>query len=198
MYFSDCTSQTALRTLSYRNLATVSFRAQHCPTPLEAEEDLLLRRAHPRADRNQSPTHGAPTMLKESVNEVQLDDIINKFVFLTIILAAVLGAASAQTASTPSFRSQTVMTSGSPGSIRAGHILVRFKTTPAQGVLDQLNTAFGAKAVGKIAEIGVTHLQVQPHAALALLNHLHKRSDVEFAEFDSEVQAFLQPDDPYF
>ena len=138
-------------------------------------------------------------MPKEPViKEVQLDDIINKFVFLAIILAVVLGAASAQTASTPSFRAQTVMTSGSPGSLRAGHILVRFKTTPAQGVLDQLNTAFGAKAVGKIAEIGVTHLQVQPHAALALLNHLHKRSDVEFAEYDSEVQAFLQPDDPYF
>jgi hypothetical protein len=108
-------------------------------------------------------------MPKEAViKEVQLDDIINKFVFLAIILAVVLGAASAQTASTPSFRAQTVMTSGSPGSIRAGHILVRFKTTPAQGVLDQLNTAFGAKAVGKIAEIGVTHLQVPPQAGLAL------------------------------
>jgi thermitase len=138
-------------------------------------------------------------MPKEPViKEVHLDDIINKFVFLAIILAVVLGAASAQTASTPSFRAQTVMTSGSPGSIRAGHILVRFKTTPAQGVLDQLNTAFGAKAVGKIAEIGVTHLQVPPQAGLALLEHLRQRPDVEFAEFDSEVQAFLQPDDPYF
>src|SRR5437773_11414698 len=135
-------------------------------------------------------------MLKEPVTkEVQLRYIINKAVFIAIILAVVLGAASAQTASTPSFRAQTVMTSGSPGSIRAGHILVRFKTTPAQGVLDQLNTAFGAKAVGKIAEIGVTHLQVPPQAGLALLGHLRQRSDVEFAEFDSEVQAFLQPDD---
>ena len=138
-------------------------------------------------------------MPKEPViKEVQLDDIISKFVFIAIILAVVLGAASAQTASTPSFRAQTVMTSGSPGNIRAGHILVRFKTTPAQAVLDQLNTAFGAKAVGKIAEIGVTHLQVPPQAGLALLGHLRQRSDVEFAEFDSEVQAFLQPDDPYF
>jgi len=77
-------------------------------------------------------------MPKEPViKEVQLDDIINKFVFLAIILAVVLGAASAQTASTPSSRAQTVMTSGSPGSIRAGHILVRFKGTPAQDVLDQ-------------------------------------------------------------
>src|SRR3989475_4318578 len=184
----------ALATLSYRNLATVSLRAQHCPTPLEAGEDLL-----PEGRPKSIADARSPTMPKEPViKEVQLDDIINKFVFLAIILAAVLGAASAQTASTPSFRAQTVMTSGSPGSLRAGHILVRFKTTPAQGVLDQLNTAFGAKAVGKIAEIGVTHLQVPPQAGLALLGHLRKRSDVEFAEFDSTVQAFLQPDDPYY
>ena len=138
-------------------------------------------------------------MPKEPViKEVQLDDIINKFVFLAIILAVVLGAASAQTASTPSFRAQTVMTSGSPGSIRAGHILVRFKTTPAQGVLDQLNTAFGARIAGKIDKIGVIHLQAPSERGLALLGHLRQRSDVEFAEFDSEVQAFLQPDDPYF
>src|SRR5712691_6134883 len=147
-------------------------------------------------------------MLKESVKEVQLDDIISKFVFLTIILAAVLGAASAQTASTPSFRAQTVMTSGSPGSIRAGHILVRFKTTPGQDVLNQLNIAFGAKVVGRIDKIGVTHLHAPREAGLALLGHLRKRSDVEFAEFDSTVQAILQPstsapatfqpNDPYY
>jgi len=137
-------------------------------------------------------------MLKQPViKEVQLQYIINKSVFIAIILAAALGT-SAQTASTPSFRAQTVGTSGSPGSIRAGHILVRFKTTPAQAVLDQLNAAFGAKAVGKIAEIGVTHLQVPPQAGLALLEHLRQRPDVEFAEFDSEVQAFLQPNDPYY
>ena len=132
--------------------------------------------------------------------EVQLDDIINKFVFIAIILAVVLGAASAQTASTPSSRAQTVMTSGSPGNIRAGHILVRFKTTPAQGVLDQLNTAFGARIAGKIDKIGVTHLQAPPEAGLALLGHLRKRSDVEFAEFDSPVQAIQNfvPDDIYY
>src|SRR2546425_13210237 len=72
------------------------------------------------------------------------------------------------------------------------------RKTNLLGVLDQLNTAFGAKAVGKIAEIGVTHLQVPPQAGLALLEHLRQRPDVEFAEFDSEVQAFLQPDDPYY
>src|SRR6266550_1110780 len=138
-------------------------------------------------------------MPKEPViKEVQLQYIINKSVFIAIILAVVLGAASAQTASTPSSRAQTVMTSGSPGSIRAGHILVRFRTTPAQGVLDQLNTAFGARIAGKIDKIGVIHLQAPSERGLALLGHLRQRSDVEFAEFDSEVQAFLQPDDPYF
>ncbi|HEV2733140.1 MAG TPA: S8 family serine peptidase, partial [Terriglobales bacterium] len=139
-------------------------------------------------------------MLKEPVtNEVQLDDIINKSVFIAFILAVAFGTASAQTASTPSLKAQTVMTSGSPGSIRAGHILVRFKTTPAQAVLDQLNTAFGAKAVGKISEIGVTHLQVAG-SGLALLDHLRQRSDVEFAEFDSPVQAIQSfvPDDIYY
>lgn len=119
-------------------------------------------------------------------------------VFITVILAVALGTASGQMASTPARSTQTVMISGSPGSIRAGHILVRFKTTAAQDVLNQLGTAFGAKAVGKISKIGVTHLQVPPQAGLALLQHLHKRSDVEFAEFDSVVQTFLQPDDPYY
>jgi thermitase len=136
-------------------------------------------------------------MPKEPViKEVKLNDIINKFVFIAIILAAALGT-SAQTASMPSFRAQTVMTSGSPGSIRAGHILARFKTTPGQAVLDQLNTAFGARMVGTIPGIGVTHLQA-PGSGLALLGHLRKRSDVEFAEFDSTVQTMqsLSPNPP--
>src|SRR5205809_2702847 len=137
-------------------------------------------------------------MLKEPViKEVQLRYIINKAVFIAIILAVVLGAASAQTASTPSFKAQTVMTSGSPGNIRAGHILVRFKGTPAQDVLNRLNTAFGAKLVGTIAGIGVRHLQVAG-SGVALLDHLRQRPDVEFAEFDSHVQAFVTPNDPYF
>jgi len=129
---------------------------------------------------------------------MQLDKIVKKSVFTAIVVAVVFGVASAQTARPSTQSAGTVMTSGSPNSIRAGHILVRFKTTPAQAVLDQLNTAFGAKAVGKIAEIGVTHLQVPPQAGLALLTHLRQRPDVEFAEFDSEVQALLQPDDPYY
>src|SRR6266567_4897431 len=44
----------------------------------------------------------------------------------------------------------TVMIGPSANSIRAGHILVRFKTTPAQEVLSELSTAFGAKVVGTI------------------------------------------------
>jgi thermitase len=92
---------------------------------------------------------------------------------------------------------QNPKTNGGPKSLRQGHVLVRFKTPPGQQVLNDLSTAFGAKAVGTIKEIGVTHLQTQG-SGLALLNHLRKRSDVEFAEFDSVVQAFLQPDDPYF
>ena len=136
-------------------------------------------------------------MLKEpGIKEVQLRYIIHNAVFIAIILAAALGT-SAQTASFPASSTQTSTTGSAPNGFRAGHILVRFKTTPAQAVLDQLNTAFGAKAVGKIAGIGVTHLQV-PGSGLALLNHLQKRSDVEFAEFDSYVRAFVTPNDPYF
>jgi len=137
-------------------------------------------------------------MLKEPVSkEVQFDDIINKFVFIVIILAVVLGAASAQTGSGPRSSAQTFMTSGAPSGIRAGHILVRFKTTPAQEVLNQLNTSFGARVVGTIPGIGVTHLKVAG-SGLALLHHLSKRSDVEFAEFDSPVQAMqsLSPNPP--
>jgi thermitase len=67
-------------------------------------------------------------------------------------------------------------------------------------VLTQLSTAFGAKAVGTIDKIGVTHIQTSPEAGLALLEHLRKRSDVEFAEFDSPVQAIqtFVPDDIYY
>jgi thermitase len=135
---------------------------------------------------------------KPITNEIQLDKIVKKSVFTAIVVAVVFGVASAQTARTSTQSARTVMMNGSPNSIRAGHILVRFKTTPAQDVLTQLSAAFGAKAVGTIDKIGVTHLQVQPQAGLALLEHLRNRPDVEFAEFDSEVQAFLQPDDPYF
>ena len=114
-------------------------------------------------------------------------------VFAVIAATALCGSAQDKT---PNL--QTFATSGSPGSIRAGHLLVRFKVGPSQEVLNQLNSAFGAKAISFIEKIGVTHLQVAPEAGPALLAHLQKRSDVEFAEFDSVVEAFLQPNDPYY
>lgn len=114
-------------------------------------------------------------------------------IFLNVLC---LQPASAQSAS--AVAAQNVGSNVVPGNYRPGHILVRFKTAPAQSALDKLTTAFGARAVGKISEIRVTHLQVPPQAGLALLQHLRKRSDVEFAEFDSVVEAFEVPTDPYY
>jgi thermitase len=133
------------------------------------------------------------------INSVYLERFVLRFVFAAIVLTVLLpGTAFSQFAPTTASGMQTPATGGVPSGFRAGHILVRFKATPSQAVLDQLNTAFGAKAVGRIPEIGVTHFQVRPQAGLALLNHLRKRSDVGFAEFDSTVHTFFQPDDPYF
>jgi thermitase len=91
-----------------------------------------------------------------------------------------------------------------PDGVRAGHILVRFKALPSQDVLDRLNADFGAKVVGTIAGIRVTHFQVAG-SGLALLDHLRNRRDVEFAEFDSIAHAMqtvqtilLPPNDPYY
>jgi thermitase len=138
-------------------------------------------------------------MSMESVtNETQLDHILKNSVFMVIILALLLGIASAQTVSPPPFSAGSVEISGSLSGIRAGHILVRFKTPPARNVLDQLDTAYGAKAVGKIPGIGVTHLQASSERGLGLLEHLRKRSDVQFAEFDYVVKTFLDPNDPYY
>jgi len=137
---------------------------------------------------------------KPIANETQLDKIVRKFVFAVIVVSVVIATASAQTVSAPPSSARTLTTGGSPGSIRAGHILVRFKTAPGQDVVNQLNAAFGAKLVGKIDKIGVTHIQTSPEAGLALLGHLRNRSDVEFAEFDSPVQAIqtFVPDDTYY
>jgi thermitase len=137
---------------------------------------------------------------KPIANEMQLDKISTKFVFAVIVVSALLGTAAAQTVSAPPFSARTLTTGGAPGSIRAGHILVRFKANPSQAVLDGLNTAYSAKVVGKIAALGVTHLQVSPELGLAMLGHLRNRSDVEFAEFDSPVQAIqtFVPDDTYY
>ena len=139
-------------------------------------------------------------------NEMQREKFVGKSVFLGIVLVLAFGAASAQ--STSRLSAQSVAIAGSPSNIRRGHVLVRFKATPGQDVLNQLDTAFGAKVVGRIDKIGVTHLHAPPEAGLALLGHLRKQPDVEFAEFDSTVQAILQPNtsapatfqpnDPYY
>jgi len=136
---------------------------------------------------------------------MQLDKIATRVVLAVIVVSALLATASAQTAFTPPSSAGTLTTGASPGSIRAGHILVRFKANPSQSVLDGLNTAYGAKVVGKIPALGITHLQVSPELGLAMLGHLRNRSDVEFAEFDSPVQAIqtsvpqsFVPDDTYY
>src|SRR5262245_55884787 len=131
------------------------------------------------------------------INEMRLEILVRKSTLFAVFLGLiVVVSAPAQTA--PTATNNTQMGSAVSGHYRPGHILVRFRTTPGRAVLDQLNIAFGAKTVGAIPEIRVTHLQVPPQAALALLQHLHGRPDVEFAEFDSTVQTFLQPNDPYF
>ncbi len=137
---------------------------------------------------------------KPIANEMQLDKIATRLVLAVFVVSVLLGTVSAQTASTPPSSARTLTTGGAPGSIRAGHILVRFKANPSQAVLDGLNTAYGAKVVGKIAALGITHLQVSPELGLATLGHLRNRSDVEFAEFDSPVQAIqtFVPDDTYY
>jgi thermitase len=125
------------------------------------------------------------------VTDRMLRTITTKSIFLAVVLA-VAGSAAAQTASTSEFN-------GSPGTVRSGHILVRFKATPSQEVLNQLNAAFGARVVRTIAGIGVTHFQASPQGQFALLRNLRQRSDVEFAEFDSEAQALVTtPNDTYY
>jgi thermitase len=126
----------------------------------------------------------------------RLEIMSRKSTFIVLVLGLMVSAAHGQTS--PTATAATQMTGAVPSGFRAGHVLVRFKGAQPQAVLDQLTNAFGARAIGNIAEIGVTHLQVPPQAGLALLEHLRQRPDVEFAEFDSKVQAFLQPDDPYF
>src|SRR6266496_2843927 len=129
-------------------------------------------------------------------NHPRSERFMLQFVSVAILLNVIFfGTASAQSASAGA---QVVGSNVVPGSYRPGHILVRFKTAPAQSALDQLTSAFGARAVGKMPEIGVTHFQVPPQAGLALIEHLRHRPDVEFAEFDSVVQAFEVPTDPYY
>jgi thermitase len=137
---------------------------------------------------------------KPTTNEMHLNKVATRVAFAVIVVTVLLGVASAQSASAPPSSAQLHTTGGSPHSIRSGHILVRFKPSVGQDVANQLNVAFGAKVVGKIAALGITHLQVSPELGLATLGHLRNRSDVEFAEFDSPVQAIqtFVPDDTYY
>ncbi len=125
------------------------------------------------------------------------------------VAVAIFAAAAASVPTGPTLSAQTLgdqssispqppVAAGSPAGIRAGHILVRFQAPPGQDVLDQLNAGFGARAVGTIAGIAVTHLQAPSERALALLRHLKSRPDVEFAEFDSVAQVLFVPNDPYY
>ena len=120
------------------------------------------------------------------------------------VAAAGIAAAQGQPQGPPAFVAApghpNIEGVSSPGGVRAGHILVRFKALPSQDVLNHLNADFGAEVVGRIAGIRVTHLQVAD-SGLALLNHLRGRPDVEFAEFDSVVQTMQStfvPNDPYY
>jgi thermitase len=165
-------------------------------------KDLQWPEVRSEADREFKTQSAEESTVPEKpiTNEIHLAKILRKSVFVTIVVAVILGTASAQTGSGSASSTQTFTTNNSPKGIRAGHILVHFKATPTQDVLNQLNTAFGARAVGKIPEIGVTHLQAPPETGLALLEHLRNRSDVDFAEFDSPVQAVqtFQPNDLYY
>jgi thermitase len=136
-----------------------------------------------------------PTAVKK-----QLNNIAKRFGFAITVILIALGVASAQNTSAPPSSAQVRTVGGAPHSIRAGHILVRFKSSAGQDVPSQLNAAFGAKVVGKIGALGITHLQVSPELGLTMLGHLRNRPDVEFAEFDSPVQAMqtFVPDDTYY
>jgi thermitase len=102
-------------------------------------------------------------------------------------------------ASTPSHGNPNIDNAGS-SDVRTGHILVRFKASPSQDVLNRLGIEFAANVVGTIPSIRITHLKVAD-SGLALLHHLRNRPDVEFAEFDSVVKTFQStfvPNDPYY
>jgi thermitase len=111
---------------------------------------------------------------------------------LIFVLALASSSALAQNSTSVQLDKETL------SKIRPGHILVRFKSMAAETALGELPAAFGAKAIGRLADIGVSRVQVLPQHGLAALQKLRKRSDVEFAEFDYKVQAFVEPADPYY
>ncbi|HJY87459.1 MAG TPA: hypothetical protein VKE24_11540, partial [Candidatus Acidoferrales bacterium] len=124
-------------------------------------------------------------------SELSASNLARRVLLTILLLAVALGSASAQSqpqgppafASVPSHPN---LDGVGPNGVRAGHILVRFKASSSQEVLNQLDADFGAKVVGTIAGIRVKHLHVAG-SGLALLDHLRGRPDVEFAEFDSVV-----------
>jgi thermitase len=132
-------------------------------------------------------------------NETPRNKRVKQSAVAILFILVLIAVGTAQT-SAPVLSGEGVTTGASRGGIRPGHILVRFKTAPSQDAFNQLNTIFGANVVGRIPAIGVTHLQVSPEQGLAILGHLRNRSDVEFAEFDSPVQAIqtFTPDDTYY
>ena len=141
-------------------------------------------------------------------NEMQREKFVGKSVVLAIVLVVALGVASAQTISPLSTQSVTIAGSpsnirpdhaseGIPGGFRQGHILVKFKAVPGQAVLDDLSARFGTRLVDTIPRLGVLHFQVSD-SGLALLEHLHGRPDVQFAEFDYPVHVTLTPNDTYY
>jgi thermitase len=139
------------------------------------------------------------TMLQSPpLSESPFNKIVKQLAFANFFLLFVIAAGAAQTAPLAAPSVQSTMIDGSPKNIRAGHILVRFKTTTSLQMLQQLNTDFGATVAGTISGIGVTHLKVTPERQFALLENLRQRSDVQFAEFDSYVQALVTPNDTYY
>ncbi len=192
MYFRDCHRDTVLWSSCHYVTTGIAWRLR-----TQNREKLLLgsgateRTRTAESKLNSRATE--PAVFEEAMTNEKFG---RKSVFLAAVLIVALGAASAQTTSPLSTQSITI--AGSPTNIRPGHVLVRFKATAGQDVLNQLNTAFGAKLVGTIREIGVMHLQAPPERTLRLVAHLRNRPDVEFAEFDSVAQAILQPNDPYY
>jgi thermitase len=120
--------------------------------------------------------------------------VVERILFIGVLAAAVFSRASAQTSNVQ----QTFTTGAPPAEVRADHVLVRFTAPPTQEAIDRLNADFGARVVGNIAGIGVTHFQVTPERGFAFLIHLRGRPDVEFAEFDSTAHVLFVPNDPYY
>jgi thermitase len=166
---------------------------------LRQSKDLPSQQGASLTGNSKIQTVQESTMLQSPpLNDAPLKRIVKEPAFAMFFILLVITAGAAQTAPAVAPSVQATMTGGSPKYIRDGHILVRFKTTPSRQALQQLNAAFGATVTGTISGIGVTHLKVTPEKQFALLDNLRQRSDVQFAEFDSYVQALVTPNDTYY